>query len=63
MLGLLRSVAADPRRTDRDRRLGAAKYSGTVPITLRDWAIIVGGTSLVMWAGELSRWIKRRQRA
>ena len=31
----------------------------TVPITLRDWAIIVGGTSLVMWAGELSRWIKR----
>ena len=35
----------------------------TVPITLRDWAIIVGGTSLVMWAGELSRWIKRRQRA
>lgn len=24
----------------------------TVPITLRDWAIIVGGTSLVMWAGR-----------
>ena len=35
----------------------------TVPITLRDWAIIVGEPRLVMWAGELSRWIKRRQRA
>lgn len=34
-----------------------------VPLTLRDWVVIFFGTSLVLWAGELWRFIKRlRQR-
>ncbi len=31
----------------------------TVPLYLRDWAIIIGGTSIVLWAGELLRLIKK----
>ena len=31
----------------------------TVPLPFKDWVIIVGGTSIVLWVGELSRLIKR----
>ncbi len=31
----------------------------TVPLTLRDWLIIIGSTSFVLWIGELIRAIKR----
>lgn len=31
----------------------------TVPLSLRDWLAIVGGTSLVLWVGELTRAIAR----
>ncbi|MDR3261720.1 MAG: cation-translocating P-type ATPase [Tannerella sp.] len=33
----------------------------TVPLTLRDWLIIAGATSFVLWAGELGRWIKSKR--
>ncbi|GHS91281.1 calcium-translocating P-type ATPase, PMCA-type [Bacteroidia bacterium] len=32
----------------------------TVPISLKDWGIIIGGTSLVLWIGEISRFIYRK---
>jgi Ca2+-transporting ATPase len=32
----------------------------TVPLTLRDWLLIIGGTSLVLWIGEWQRARKRR---
>lgn len=32
----------------------------TVPLTLRDWAIIIGSTSLVLWIGEIARFFKKR---
>lgn len=31
----------------------------TVPLTLRDWGIITGATSLVLWIGELMRLFKK----
>ena len=31
----------------------------TVPLTLRDWGIIIGATSLVLWIGELMRLLKK----
>ena len=31
----------------------------TVPLTLKDWAVIIGSTSLVLWIGEIIRAIKR----
>jgi Ca2+-transporting ATPase len=31
----------------------------TVPLSLPDWISIIGGTSVVLWAGELWRWILR----
>lgn len=31
----------------------------TVPLSLTEWAAIIGGTSIVLWAGELYRGIKR----
>ena len=30
----------------------------TVPLSGRDWAYIIGGTSLVLWVGELTRRIR-----
>ncbi len=30
-----------------------------VPLRLSDWLVIIGSTSLVLWAGEISRLIKR----
>lgn len=32
----------------------------TVPLTLRDWAIIIAGTSSVFWVGELVRFITKK---
>jgi Ca2+-transporting ATPase len=32
----------------------------TEPLTLRDWVLIVGATSVVLWVGELCRLIARR---
>jgi len=31
----------------------------TVPLTLRDWLVIAGCTSVVMWTGEAMRLVKR----
>ena len=31
----------------------------TVPLEWRDWGMIIGGTSLVLWIGEVSRLIKK----
>ena len=31
----------------------------TVPLTLRDWGMIIGATSLVLWIGELMRLLKK----
>lgn len=31
----------------------------TVPLTLRDWGMIIGTTSLVLWIGELMRLLKK----
>ena len=32
----------------------------TEPLALVEWAAIVGGTSIVLWAGELVRTLRRR---
>ncbi len=32
----------------------------TVPLSLRDWLIIIGGTSIVLWIGEIWRMIQMR---
>jgi Ca2+-transporting ATPase len=32
----------------------------TAPLRFRDWLVIIGGTSLVLWIGEWWRWRKRR---
>lgn len=31
----------------------------TVPITIKDWLIIIGSTSIVLWVGEIARAVKR----
>jgi len=31
----------------------------TVPLSLKDWAIIIGSTSLVLWIGEIKRLFQR----
>ncbi len=33
----------------------------TVPLKLRDWGVIIGSTSFVLWIGEIIRFIKRKQ--
>ncbi|MDR1809237.1 MAG: cation-translocating P-type ATPase [Prevotella sp.] len=33
----------------------------TVPLLLRDWALIIGSTSFVLWIGELARLIGRKK--
>ena len=37
------------------------EFFRTVPISFRDWMIIVGGTSVVLWIGEVIRLIGRRK--
>ena len=32
----------------------------TVPLSWQTWAAIIGGTSLVLWVGEIYRFMKRR---
>jgi Ca2+-transporting ATPase len=32
----------------------------TVPLTLKDWGIIIASTSMVLWIGEAIRFIKRK---
>ncbi|RQH47486.1 calcium-translocating P-type ATPase, PMCA-type [Okeania hirsuta] len=34
----------------------------TVPLSLRDWLVIIGGTSIVLWIGEIWRMIQMRFR-
>ena len=36
------------------------KMFRTVPLSLQTWVAIIGGTSLVLWVGELYRFVKRR---
>lgn len=31
----------------------------TQPLSLMEWAVIIGSTSLVLWVGELYRGVKR----
>ena len=31
----------------------------TVPLSMRDWVIIIGSTSIVLWVGEVIRFFKR----
>ncbi|MBF0239158.1 MAG: calcium-translocating P-type ATPase, PMCA-type, partial [SAR324 cluster bacterium] len=33
----------------------------TVPLSLETWALVVAGTSLVLWIGEIKRFVLRRQ--
>jgi P-type Ca2+ transporter type 2C len=33
----------------------------TVPLSFRDWLLIAGGTSIVLWVGEVGRWYDRRR--
>lgn len=33
----------------------------TVPLSLQEWVIIIVGTSVVLWAGELWRWMQRKK--
>jgi Ca2+-transporting ATPase len=33
----------------------------TMPLTIQDWGIIIGGTSVVLWIGELVRLVKRKR--
>ena len=35
------------------------KMFRTVPLSLQTWAMIIGGTSLVLWVGEIYRWTQR----
>ena len=35
------------------------KVFRTVPLTLTEWLYIIGATSLVLWIGEIYRWIQR----
>ena len=35
------------------------KVFRTVPLTLTEWIIIIGSTSIVLWVGEIWRWIQR----
>ena len=33
-----------------------------VPLPLKDWGMIIGSTSLVLWIGEIGRWIGRTRK-
>ena len=35
------------------------KVFRTVPLTFSEWIIIIGSTSIVLWVGEIWRWIQR----
>ena len=38
------------------------KVFRTVPLSLTEWLYIIGGTSIVLWVGEIWRWIMRIKR-
>ena len=38
------------------------KVFRTVPLTWAEWLIIIGSTSIVLWVGEIWRWIKRMKK-
>ena len=38
------------------------KVFRTVPLTLTEWLYIIGATSLVLWVGEIWRWIQRMKK-
>jgi Ca2+-transporting ATPase len=40
--------------------LGGRMFNVT-PLSLRDWIIIIGATSLVLWIGEALRWLKKHR--
>ena len=35
------------------------KMFRTVPLSFHEWILVIGATSMVLWAGELWRWIRR----
>ena len=37
------------------------RFFSTVPLSITDWCIIIGATSIVLWIGELYRLIKNRR--
>ena len=37
------------------------QFFNVVPLSFTDWAIILGSTSLVLWIGEISRFLSRRK--
>ena len=36
------------------------KMFRTTPLSVSEWVTITAATSLVLWTGEIYRWIKRR---
>jgi Ca2+-transporting ATPase len=40
-------------------QVGGAAFR-TVPLSWQEWALIIVGTSVVLWAGELWRWMQRK---
>lgn len=40
-------------------QFGGEKVFRTVPLSAVEWALIIGGTSVVLWVGELRRWLRR----
>jgi P-type Ca2+ transporter type 2C len=40
-------------------QFGGEKVFRSVPLTWQEWSLIIGGTSLVLWFGELRRWMAR----
>ncbi len=36
-------------------------FFGVTPLSLSDWLIIIGGTSLVLWVGEFLRLFRSRR--
>ena len=35
------------------------QFFNVVPLKISDWLIIIGSTSIVLWIGELIRWLKK----
>jgi len=38
------------------------KVFRTIPLTLMEWIYIIAGTSIVLWVGEIWRWIQRMKK-
>ncbi len=34
----------------------------TIPLSIKDWIMVISGTSIVLWIGELNRLVKRRKK-